>query len=216
MERSPCSNASDSRGPSRPAKFPKDDPELDPDNIKYSASATRPSAFRTPWGSEVDPRSGEIVNASVYVFHDIVKLVNNWRFIQTGPGRQVGAQREAASRGDGRRPALRGDLTSRALPGILCTIRHVRFRLIAALAVVPRRNTARPPRSWTMRASTTWPSRATWSGARDDAPRFGVYDYYAVNGLYTPVYDAVIARGGLQDHVAVGSPRPRPIRCPLR
>ena len=31
----------------------------------------------------VDPRSGEILNASVYLYHDVIKLLNNWIFIQT-------------------------------------------------------------------------------------------------------------------------------------
>ena len=33
--------------------------------------------------SWVDPRSGEILNASVYLYHDVIKLLNNWIFIQT-------------------------------------------------------------------------------------------------------------------------------------
>ena len=33
--------------------------------------------------SWVDPRSGEIINASVYVYHDIVKLISRWMFVQT-------------------------------------------------------------------------------------------------------------------------------------
>ena len=33
--------------------------------------------------SWVDPRTGEIVNASVLVYNDVVKLINNWRFVQT-------------------------------------------------------------------------------------------------------------------------------------
>ena len=33
--------------------------------------------------SWVDPRSGEILNASVYVYHDVMKLLNNWLFVQT-------------------------------------------------------------------------------------------------------------------------------------
>lgn len=35
--------------------------------------------------SWIDPRSGEIINASVTVFHNIVQLVQYWRFLQTAP-----------------------------------------------------------------------------------------------------------------------------------
>ena len=66
--------------------FPKDDPEFDPDNIKYSCIRYAPIGIQNAMGpSWVDPRSGEIINASVYVYHDIVKLLNNWMFVQISP-----------------------------------------------------------------------------------------------------------------------------------
>ena len=33
--------------------------------------------------SWVDPRSGEILNASVYLYHNVIKLISNWLFVQT-------------------------------------------------------------------------------------------------------------------------------------
>ena len=64
--------------------YPKDDPEFDPDNIKYSCIRYAPIAIANAMGpSWVDPRSGEILNASVYVYHDVMKLLNNWLFVQT-------------------------------------------------------------------------------------------------------------------------------------
>ncbi|MEG0796842.1 MAG: zinc-dependent metalloprotease [Odoribacter sp.] len=66
--------------------FPMDDPEFDPDNLKYSCIRYSPSQVENAMGpSWVDPRSGEILNASVYLYHDMVKLVRNWRFVQTSP-----------------------------------------------------------------------------------------------------------------------------------
>lgn len=65
-------------------EFPKDDPEFDPDNLKYSCIRYAPVAIENAMGpSWVDPRSGEILNASVYLYHDVIKLLNNWLFIQT-------------------------------------------------------------------------------------------------------------------------------------
>ena len=64
--------------------FPVDDSTFDPDNIKYNCIRYAPVPVANAMGpSWVDPRSGEIINASVYVFHDILKLLNNWMFIQT-------------------------------------------------------------------------------------------------------------------------------------
>ncbi len=70
----------------RALDYPTDDPEFDPDNIKYSCVRYAPIGIENAMGpSWVDPRSGEIVNASVYVYHDIVKLLNNWMFVQISP-----------------------------------------------------------------------------------------------------------------------------------
>ena len=64
--------------------FPKDNPEFDPDNLKYSCIRYVPAAVANAMGpSWVDPRSGEIINASVLVYNDVVQLANTWRFVQT-------------------------------------------------------------------------------------------------------------------------------------
>lgn len=62
----------------------EEDPEFDPDNLKYSCIRYVPNATMNAYGpSWVDPLSGEIMNASVIIYNDIVRLVNNWRFVQT-------------------------------------------------------------------------------------------------------------------------------------
>lgn len=64
--------------------FPTDDPEFDPDNLKYSCIRYVPAAVANAMGpSWVDPRSGEIINASVVMYNDVVRLANTWRFVQT-------------------------------------------------------------------------------------------------------------------------------------
>lgn len=64
--------------------YPQDDPDFDPDNLKYSCVRYMPKATANAMGpSWVDPRSGEIINASVIVYSDVTKLINTWRFIQT-------------------------------------------------------------------------------------------------------------------------------------
>lgn len=64
--------------------FPDDDPEFDPDNLKYSCIRYVPSTVANAMGpSWVDPLSGEIINASVIVYNDVVSLAGGWRFCQT-------------------------------------------------------------------------------------------------------------------------------------
>ncbi|MGM9768241.1 MAG: zinc-dependent metalloprotease [Candidatus Cryptobacteroides sp.] len=64
--------------------FPADDPGFDPDNLKYSCIRYVPSTVANAMGpSWVDPVSGEIINASVIVYNDVVSLAGGWRFCQT-------------------------------------------------------------------------------------------------------------------------------------
>ena len=64
--------------------FPTDDPDFDPDNLKYSCIRYVPSTVQNAMGpSWVDPVTGEILNASILVYNDIVKMLINWRFVQT-------------------------------------------------------------------------------------------------------------------------------------
>ena len=68
----------------RALPFPEDDPAFDPDNIRYNCIRYAPAAVQNAMGpSWVDPRSGEIINASVWVYHDVVKLLSVWMFVQT-------------------------------------------------------------------------------------------------------------------------------------
>lgn len=70
----------------RALDYPEDDPEFDPDNLKYNVVRYAPASVQNAMGpSWIDPRTGEILNASAYIYHDIVQLINNWRFIQTAP-----------------------------------------------------------------------------------------------------------------------------------
>lgn len=62
----------------------EEDPQFDPDNLKYSCIRYVPDATMNAMGpSWVDPVTGEILNASVLVYNDVIKLINNWRFVQT-------------------------------------------------------------------------------------------------------------------------------------
>lgn len=174
-------------------EYPKDDPEFDPDNIKYSCIRYAPIGISNAMGpSWVDPRSGEIVNASVYVFHDIVKLVNNWRFIQTAQAdttvRSVKLPREVLD------DALRYVVTHEV--GHCLGFMHN----MSASAVIPVDSLRSP--TFTQRHGTTTSimdyARFNYvaqpgdleRGVKMTPPRFGTYDYYAVKWLYTPVYDA--------------------------
>lgn len=62
----------------------EEEPDFDPDNLKYSCIRYVPAQIANAMGpSWVDPSTGEIINASIIVYNDIIKLANNWRFCHT-------------------------------------------------------------------------------------------------------------------------------------
>lgn len=65
--------------------YPKDDPDFDPDDIRYSCIRYCVTPTANAMGpSYTDPRTGEILGADVIWYHNILSLVHNWRFTQTG------------------------------------------------------------------------------------------------------------------------------------
>lgn len=65
-------------------EFPEGDSTFYIGDMNYSCVHYAPSPNTNSAGpSWVDPRTGEIINASIYLYHDIIKLLQDWRFIQT-------------------------------------------------------------------------------------------------------------------------------------
>ena len=65
--------------------YPKNDPDFDPDDMRYNCFRYVATATANAMGpSYVDPRTGEILAADVIWYHNIVSLLHNWRFVQTG------------------------------------------------------------------------------------------------------------------------------------
>ena len=64
--------------------YPKDDPDFDPDDIRYSCYRMITTPEQNSMGpSCADPRSGEIIQGDVLFYSNIVKLLHDWRFVQT-------------------------------------------------------------------------------------------------------------------------------------
>lgn len=64
--------------------YPKADSTFDPDDIRYSCVRYITTPIANAVGpSWTDPRSGEIIQGSVYFFHDLTKINYDWLFSQT-------------------------------------------------------------------------------------------------------------------------------------
>ncbi len=65
--------------------YPKENPEFDPDDIRFNCVRYSVTPTANAMGpSYCDPRSGEIIGADVIWYHNVLSLVHNWRFAQTG------------------------------------------------------------------------------------------------------------------------------------
>ena len=65
--------------------YPTDDPDFDVDDIRKNCVRYCVTPTANAMGpSYVDPRSGEILGGDVIWYHNVIKLVHDWRFAQTG------------------------------------------------------------------------------------------------------------------------------------
>jgi hypothetical protein len=70
----------------RPYPTAEEDPEFDPEDVRYSIIRWVPSPIANAYGPHLaDPRSGEILNANVVMIHNIVQLQRDWYLTQVGP-----------------------------------------------------------------------------------------------------------------------------------
>jgi hypothetical protein len=64
----------------------REDPDWDPEDARYTTIRWLPSAVPNAFGPHVhDPRTGEILEADVRMFHNVIKLVRDWYFVQASP-----------------------------------------------------------------------------------------------------------------------------------
>ncbi|MBW3629050.1 MAG: zinc-dependent metalloprotease [Gemmatimonadetes bacterium] len=70
----------------RDAPTAEQDPDWAAEDARYSVIRWVPSPVENAVGPHVhDPRSGEILEADVLIFHNILSTLRNWYFVQVGP-----------------------------------------------------------------------------------------------------------------------------------
>jgi hypothetical protein len=68
------------------APTPEQDPDFSPEDVRYSVIRWLPSTTENAQGPHIsDPRTGEILNADIQVYHNVLNLVRDWYFVQAGP-----------------------------------------------------------------------------------------------------------------------------------
>ena len=69
----------------RPFPTKEEDPEFDPADVRYSIIRWVPSPVANAYGPHLsDPRTGEILNANIVMYHNIMQLQRDWYVTQVG------------------------------------------------------------------------------------------------------------------------------------
>jgi hypothetical protein len=62
------------------------DPTWSPEDVRHSVIRWLPSATENASGPHIsDPRTGEILNADIQFYHNVMNLARDWYFVQAGP-----------------------------------------------------------------------------------------------------------------------------------
>jgi hypothetical protein len=174
----------------REAPSAEDDPSWDPEDARYSVIRWVAMPIKNAMGPHVhDPRSGEIVSAHIIMWHDLLKLVQEWYFVQC-----------AAIDPRARQLPLPDDLTGQLVQQVVTHevghtlgLRH-NHRASSAYTIAQLRDPQFCERHGTTASIMSY-GRYNYVAQPEDnvkwlIPKVGPYDVFAIDWGYKPIANA--------------------------
>ncbi len=178
----------------RDAPTLQEDPNWDPEDVRYNVVRWTPSGRQNAMGPAViDPRSGEVISSHAIFWHDVLRLAETWYFTQVGPldprAQKLPLPEEIT--GEMLRYIVMHEI------GHALGLRH-NFKGHSAYTVAQLRS-----RDWTEKwgnsASVMDYSRLNYVAQPGDnaylLPKFGPYDYFAIEWGYKQLTHIAVVDG---------------------
>ncbi len=167
----------------RDAPSPEEDPNWDPEDVRYNVIRWTPSGRQNAMGpAVVDPRSGEVISSHAILWHDVLRLVETWYFTQVSPLNPKAQKLPLPDDviGDMLRYVVSHEI------GHALGLRH-NFKGHSAYSVAQLRD-PQWTRKWGTSASIMDYARLNYVAQPGDnaslLPKFGPYDYFAIEWGY--------------------------------
>lgn len=171
--------------------YPIDDPDFNPDDIRYSCiryiSQAKANAMGPNWS---DPRSGEVICGDVFWWHDVTVRLRNWIFIQCGPV-------EEKARLENMDPQILADISAYVVAHEVGHNLGLKHNMAASYAYpVDSLRSAKFTQEFGTTPSIMDYARFNYiaqpgdEGVRLLPPTLGVYDYHSIKWGYQPILDA--------------------------
>lgn len=166
---------------------PEEDPEFSPEDVRYSVIRYFPSEIMNAFGPHVhDPRSGEIIESDIGLYHNVLNLLRNWYFTQT-----------AAANPEARGIDFKDEVMGRLLRYVVC--HEVGHTLgfphnMKASSTFPVEKLRSPEFTRKMGTASSIMDYARFNyvaqpgdGVKHFVPIIGPYDIYAIRWGYRPI-----------------------------